>query len=184
MIKKLLYAAPACFLLWLSSPAVRAETLDFTLTGEGSTYAFQLPSSPTPNAGSNDAGFAIANVIITLDGTSELAAEIAFLSEPAGGGLEFVGDLPLFDGPQLFSGDPSAPTFITGDYSLVNSQDQAPYTLTITDAPAGGAAPVPELRTWLMLLAGFAAMAGMRKRAARLICGGLRSAISAERVRR
>jgi PEP-CTERM motif len=112
--------------------------------------------------------FAVANVIVTLDDTTELAAEIAFFSAPADGGLEFVRDLPHFDGPQVFSDDPSAPTFITGDYSLVNSQDDAPYTLTIADAPPGGATPVPEPGTWLLLLSGFAATAAvMRKRTTR-----------------
>jgi hypothetical protein len=50
------------------------------------------------------------------------------------------------------------PTFITGDDSLVNSQDDAPYTLTIADAPPGGAA-APEPASWLLLLTGFIATA-------------------------
>jgi hypothetical protein len=166
MIKKPFFAASAGLLLWLSSPALRADTLDFTLTGEGTTYAFRLPSSPDTGGANNGVYFAVANVIITVDNGPELAAEVDFLYEGAGGGLEFVRDIPQLDGPQVFSVDQGNPTFIIGDYSLVNSQDDAPYTLAIAAAPPGGAA-APEPGTWLLLLTGFVAMAAVtRQRAA------------------
>jgi hypothetical protein len=166
MIEKRFYAVSSFLLLWFFSPALRAETLDFTLTGEGTTYAFQLPSSPDSGGAGNDFYFAVANVIITINNQAELAAAVAFFYEGADGGLEFVRDLPQLDGPQVFSGNPGTPTFITGDYSLVNSEDDAPYTLTIADAPPGGAA-APEPGSWLLLLTGFIAMAVVaRQRAA------------------
>jgi hypothetical protein len=67
MIAKPFYAASACLVFGLCSPAARADALDFTLMGEGRTYAFQLSSSPNPSGGINDAVFAVANVIITVD---------------------------------------------------------------------------------------------------------------------
>jgi hypothetical protein len=166
MIEKQFYAVLAFLLLWFFPPALRADTLDFTLTGEGTTYTFQLPSSPDSGGPANDFYFAVANVVITIDSHAEAAAEVAFFYEAADGGLEFVRDLPQLDGPQVFTADQGNPTFVTGDYSLVNSQDDAPYTLTIADAPPGGAA-APEPASWLLLLTGFIATAAVvRKRAA------------------
>jgi hypothetical protein len=177
MIEKQFYAVFAFLLLWFFPPALRADTLDFTLTGEGTTYTFQLPSSPDSGGAANDFYFAVANVIITIDGDAEAAAEVAFFYEAADGGLEFVGDLPQLDGPQVFTADQGNPTFITGGYSLVNSQDDAPYTLTIADAPPGGAA-APEPGSWLLLLTGFIATAAVvRKRAAGGFWRGSRTTI-------
>jgi PEP-CTERM motif len=156
MIEKQFYAVFAFLLLWLSSPAVGADTLDFTLTGEGTTYTFQLPSSP--GGGSNDFYFEVANVIVTLDHETELAAGVIFFTKSDHGGLEFFRDIPQLYGPQVFSVDQGNPTFITGDYGLVNSQDDATYALTIADAPPGGASPVPEPSTWAMTLIGFAGL--------------------------
>ena len=167
MIKKQFCGVSAFLLLWLFSPALRADTLDFTLTGEGNAYTFQLPSSPDASTGRDGLFFDIDNVIITVNSQSELAAEVAFFFEDDGGGLQFVNDIPQLFGPQVFSDDESTPTFITGDYSLVNSADDLSYTLTIADASPGGAAPAPEPGTWLLLLTGLVATAAVaRKRAA------------------
>ena len=158
MIKKQFYAAFALLLLCVFPPALRAATLDFTLTGEGPTYSFQLPSSPS--GGSNDFYFTIPNVIVMTDGGGEFAAGVIFFTDLAHGGLEFFRDLPQFTGSQVFSVDQGNPTFLTGDYSLVYSQDDAPYTLIIAGAPPGAA--VPEPGSWLLLLIGLVAMAALR----------------------
>jgi hypothetical protein len=162
MIEKQLYAVFAFLLLWLSSPTVRADILDFTLTGEGSTYSFQLPSSPSGR--SNDFYFTIPNVIITIDGGVELAAGVIFFTDQAHGGLEFFRDLPQLDGAQVFSVDDEGnPTFITATYGLVNREDDASYTLTIAAGPPGGTT-VPEPGSWLLLLTGFVVMAAAGSR--------------------
>jgi PEP-CTERM motif len=164
MIEKQFYAILGFLLLWLSSPAVRADTLDFTLTGEGTTYTFQLPSSPNPS-GSGASYFDIVNVIVTRDHESEVAADVLFYTNSAYGGLEFYRDLPQLYGPQVFSVDQGNPTFITGGYGLENSEDGSTYVLTIAAPPGGGALPVPEPSTWAMMLLGFAGLgyAGYRE---------------------
>jgi hypothetical protein len=175
MIKRQFYAVSGFLLLWLSSPALRAETLDFTLKGGGSTYTFQLPSTPDVSYSRDGVFFEVANVIITLDNEAELAAEVDFFFVPGGGGLEFVRDLPQLFGPQVFSDDERTATFITGDYSLADS-DGVPYTLTI--ASPGGALLVPEPGSGLLLLTGtFATAAVLRKRAAGQFWGGSQTTI-------
>ena len=87
------------------------------------------------------------------------------------------GLLSTADGPQVFMADQGNPTFITGDYSLVNSQDDAPHALTIADAPPGGAA-APEPASRLLLLTGFIATAAVApKRAAGVFWRGSQTTI-------
>jgi hypothetical protein len=166
MIRTTLCASSALLSLCLFSSDPHADTLDFNLSGEGSTYAFQLPSSPS--GGNDPVGFEVANVIIAIDGgQNEFAAEIAFFSQTFAGGLEFVRDLPHFVGPQVYTNDQEGnPTFIPGVYALTNSQDDQPYTLSIADARPGAGAPVPEPTTWMLMLTGLIAMVAVtRKRA-------------------
>ena len=152
----------ALLILSVFSSGLRAETLDFTLTGEGTTYSFQLPSGP--RGGSNGSYFTIPNVLVTTESGGEFATGIIFFTDLAHGGLEFFRDLPQLDGAQLFSLDGDGnPTFLTATYGLVNREDDAPYTLAIAVATPEGT-PVPEPGSWLLLLTGFVVMAAAGSR--------------------
>jgi hypothetical protein len=60
----------------------------------------------------------------------------------------------------------------------VNDVDEQPYTLTIADASPGGALPVSEPGSGLLVLTGLVATAAvMRKRAGALLWPGFRTAI-------
>src|ERR1700761_4278219 len=117
MLKKAVW-----LLILFSAPMIKADTLDFSLTGEGSTYTFQLASSPSSLESIGD-GYAVPNVIITLDGVDELAAEVAFFESSHGGGMELVGGIPQLAGPQVYSVDQSTVTLDPGTYHLTNSAD-------------------------------------------------------------
>lgn len=154
--------------LVLAPLAAKADQMDlFTATGNGNTFSFTLPASPTngvldPTYG-NDA-FYINNVPVDFNGTTT-ALRIEFF-EPANlGGLNLDnnGTFNLFDsiqlfGPQLFTGSPSAPTFTLGTFALTNGSNNAPYSLTI--APAA----VPEPSSLLLLGSGLMGVCGLVRR--------------------
>src|SRR5277367_6303398 len=138
--------------------AAKADTYDFTLTGEGNTYTFSLPSSPTPFEYSSD-GFDSADIHIMADGTAEVG-EVGFYTNPPStlGGM-FVANVSIDIialGPQLFTGPTSSPTFILGDFNLTEN-DGAPYTIDITDATTS---PVPEPTSLALLATGTLAFLG------------------------
>ena len=161
MVNKALYIL--LFFASTMATSARADTLNFVLAGEGSTYAFQLPSVLTPSGSDKDV-FTKANVIITLNSQDKLAAEIAFFTQDAGGGMEFVRDTPQFTGPQIFTLDQPTITFHPGTYNLTNSQDDAPYTLSISQDSLTEPSPVPEPPSGFMLTAGTVFMMFMMRR--------------------
>ncbi len=67
------------------------------------------------------------------------------------------------NGPQAYSGDESAPAFLTGVYDGLNLGTGAAAIVTISS----GASPVPEISTWAMMLLGFAGLAFAGYRASR-----------------
>lgn len=132
--------------------AAMADTLDqFTLTGEGNTFTFSLPSSPTPtavdaNCPSGFTGeFCLAGVSVSIVGGTDTAT-MEFFNAANGGGLAF-DTLSLF-GDQLYTGTETSPTFLPGTYALESGATTFPdYTLQIR-------AVTPEPASWLLLSSG------------------------------
>ena len=100
---------------------------------------------------------------LVVDGTS-MSDTIVFFNSSDLGGLNSVFDaLPDLGGPQLYSGNESDPTLLTGVFSLYDLETGASYTLT------ANAVPAPEPTTVLMLMAGlFAVGMGLKRRSANL----------------
>jgi hypothetical protein len=69
----------------------------------------------------------------------------------------------IVNGPQAYSGDESAPTFLMGVYDGTNLGTGAAAIVTISS----GASPVPETSTWAMMLLGFVGLAFAGYRASR-----------------
>ena len=143
----------------------QAALLTFTVTGDYSA-TFQIDSNPTPDDLSAGQYFTIFDVE-NFPAATLGVADVSFFNGSVGGGLElydFYGSNVLLstDGPQLYTGSESAPTFLTGTFALTQYQGTGTYTLTISN-PA--AAAVPETATWAMMLAGFGMVGfAMRRR--------------------
>src|SRR5277367_551740 len=72
--------------------AAKADTLDFTITGDGNTFTFSLPSNPTPDSFSSGVSFTLANILIT-EGLTSFSSDITFynINDPShDGGLLFL----------------------------------------------------------------------------------------------
>lgn len=133
----------------LVAPVVKADTLDFTITGQGSTYTFSLDSSPTPDLSVNGVFFRLDNVLVNVDNMFGQTSNINFFNNFAAGGLSLVdlGNLAL-SGPQLYTGTEASPSFITGQFTLTSGLDA--YNLTITPESS----PVPEPGGLVLLATG------------------------------
>ncbi len=157
MRKLFALSLPALGVLLLSNPAAKADTLDFTLTGQGQTLTFSLPSSPTSFSSTSSTGFVVAGVSDVLNGTPGVT-EVGFYNALAQfffgpnaavlPGEDGTGGAPqdFFSGDALFSGPSTAPVFKTGTFNeRGDSGDSLPsgaYTMTISDVPS--AAPEPS----------------------------------------
>jgi hypothetical protein len=141
--------------------AAKAGTLSFTLTGEGATYTFSLPSSPLPDIVYAPYSFIFNSIDVTSNGVTT-ASEVDFYSSSYGfGGFKIPALIASpFYGPQLYTGPETNPTFSLGNFDLVNSDNLAPYTLGIAEA----ASPVPEPSSLVLLASGGLALLGVGRR--------------------
>ena len=156
------------------SPAWAATYL-FSITGDYSA-SFQLSSSPAPvsSFASDPNFFWLTNVSGTYQGSAG-ARDAYFYTSAIGGGLGLKNTNNstftfVSDGPQLFTGPNTAPTFMLGTFSLVQFLGPGRYSLTISDL-SGGTPPagaVPEPATWAMMLLGFGCVGFSMRRQRRL----------------
>jgi hypothetical protein len=154
------YQALALALAVVAAPIAKADTLDFTITGQGSTYTFSVDSSPAPDLDVAGVFFRLDNVLVNVDNMFGQTSNINFFNSFASGGLSLVdlGNLAL-SGPQLYTGTEDTPTFNTGQFTLTSGINT--YNLTI----APETSPVPEPSTLALLSTGaFAAISSLRRR--------------------
>ncbi len=102
---------------------------------------------------------------LMVDGAS-MSDMLVFFNSSDLGGLNSVFDaLPDLGGPQLYSGNESDPTLLTGVFSLYDLDTGASYTLTANAVTSSA----PEPATTLMLVVGlFAVGLGLKRRSANL----------------
>jgi hypothetical protein len=155
----------------VATAAVKADTLDFTLTGGGSTSTFSLPSNPSPNSSINGTSFTLQNIMVT-QGLIGFTTDLTFSNLAHGGGLSFLIPSPPpipgtgidLVGPQIYSGLESSPMFAatTVPFILGTPKGGNDYTLAISDAS------VPEPESIGLLATGMLALVGaaVRKRPA------------------
>jgi hypothetical protein len=131
----------------LAAVPAHATTLDlFSFTSPvitGPVTAF-IPASPTPTSFVPGVSFDLSGVTATFEGNTFTGDVTFFSSGGAGGGGT------KFNGPLLFSGPDSAPTFLLGSFPLSGIADignggpqQISGTLTISQTPE----PLPVMMT-------------------------------------
>ncbi len=114
-----------------------ADTLMYDFTATGIPYGniiFSLPASPTPTS-FNATWFKLAHVPLIVNG-DPVRKTIDFYTLLAGGGAGGAGVRE--DGPQLFTGLTSSPTFRTGTFPIGD------FSLTISDPTTPPSIPEPS----------------------------------------
>lgn len=141
--------------------AAKADTLDFTLTGQGTDITWTLSSTPMVSTTSNYLDdFTLDNVVLDVNGHHDVS-DLSFYKSGNGGGA--ASNLFNLFGAQLFTGSLSDPTFKTGDFTLDSSSNDysyckegSSYNLSIVDRSA----VTPEPSSVLLLATGIFALIG------------------------
>lgn len=137
-----------------------ASTLMYDFTATGTRFgniSFSLPASPTPDS-FNKRSFELNSVPLLVDGESVME-DIRFFTRPGGGGAR--GGRVRAEGPQLFTGPTSSPTFLTGNFRIRN------FFLNISDpSPTTdpGSSPVPEPSSLFLFGTGLLGVCGLIKK--------------------
>ena len=148
----------------LALPAAAFADTDssFSLTGNGLTLAFTLPTSPTPDGVDPKQDFFLGDIAFTENGTSMTADNVYFYNKANGGGFDLVdssgNDIDGLDffGPKLFTGTVKDPTFKDGKFTLTGGpvcggegdEGTCAYKLKITTVPISA---TPEPASLLLL---------------------------------
>ena len=132
-----------------------------TLAGAQS-FTFNMDSKPSPLA-STPFQFTARSQNLTVNGIARTGIfDFDFYTIAGSGGL-FSTSLGSYLGPQLFSGTTSAPTLLTGNFTLTGGPSGAGGILTVKSLVAA----VPEPGTWAMMIVGLGlAGSAMRRRKA------------------
>jgi hypothetical protein len=146
-----------------SKPAHADTIVDkFTVTdgATGDVFSFTLPASPTPTGtGSNE--FWLTNVPVSINGATPINESVFFLQLATGGlGIQTPGGFFFDEGPQLFTGSLSNPTFLPGTYTVFD--DSAPQTAAHTGSVV--ITEVPEPSTLALIGTGVLGIAGTVRR--------------------
>jgi hypothetical protein len=141
------------FLAVLPARADSGDTYTFNLSGPISA-SWTMSENPTPLFSESGTVFAVNSTDLVVDGMS-VSDILCFFNINDLGGLNSVVVLPDLFGPQIYTGDESNPTFLTGVFNF-SMDDGQTETLSIT--------PTPEPTTILLLCAGIAMLGLKRKR--------------------
>jgi hypothetical protein len=153
---------------WCTAARAATFTVTWTEPSLGISVSWEQSSAPTPIDFISGAFTDIAVSDFTSTGSTTVGpyTDIVWVNSSFGG-LFHTPEEPVATyiviGPQAYSGDESAPTFLMGVYDGTNLGTGAAAIVTISS----GASPVPEISTWAMMLLGFAGLAFAGYRASR-----------------
>ena len=142
------------FLAVLPAHADSGDTYSFDLSGPVSA-SWTMSSNPTPTDFESGTVFVVDSTDLVVDGVP-VSDGICFFNISDLGGLNSFVVLPDLIGPQIYMGDESNPTFLTGVYYFTDWETGQAETLTVTQAP--------EPTTILLLCSGLAMLGLKRKR--------------------
>lgn len=156
-IRRLLVLATIAFSI-ASTSAASATSLLFSYTpGNTGTFAFTFNIDQNPTVEVSNGYFSASITNATgdyLDRTS-----VNFFDLASGGIFDF------FYGAQIFTGQLSEPTFLTGSFdSFYGNEPTLPGVVTISEV--NGA--VPEPTTWLLMIVGFGLTGSVLRRRPRV----------------
>jgi hypothetical protein len=142
------------FLAVLPAHADSGATYTFDLTGPVSA-SWTMSSNPTPMDFESGTAFLVQSTDLMVDGAPASDVLCFFNIDDLGGLNSFV-MLPDLIGPQIYMGDESAPTFLTGVFNFSDWETGQAETLTIVQTP--------EPTTILLLFSGIVVLGLKRKR--------------------
>ncbi len=153
-----LSAMAAAAAIALAGGAQAADVL-FTITETGETITFEVPKNPTSDIVDYSSGdvFILNPVNVIYNGDQYSDRDVFFYNYSGdGGGADDADGLFGILGSQYYTGDESAPTFVTGVYDdQYDSDSSQSATVNITDVSAA-----PEPATWALMLVGFGGLGG------------------------